>query len=62
MALLLLFGLALLAVSLVLPIYAAIRAFNNQDSGWGIGILIGMLVPFGFVLAIVYLAQHPAID
>ena len=43
---------------LLLPIYAAVRAFNNGDSGWGIGILIAMFVPFGFILAIVYLAQQ----
>jgi hypothetical protein len=43
---------------LLLPIYAAIKAFNNSDNGWGIGILIGMFVPFGFILAIVYLAQQ----
>jgi hypothetical protein len=43
---------------LALPIYAAIKAFNNQDNGWGIGILIAMFVPFGFILAIVYLAQQ----
>ena len=43
---------------LLLPIYAAIKAFNNSDNGWGIGILIGMFVPFGFILAIVYLVQQ----
>jgi hypothetical protein len=50
--------LTFMVVSVALPIYAAVRAFNNSDNGWGIGILIGMLVPFGFILAIVYLAQQ----
>jgi hypothetical protein len=50
--------LVILGASFLLPIYAAIRAFNNGDNGWGIGILIAMFVPFGFILAIVYLVQQ----
>ena len=50
--------LMIFGVFLLLPIYAAVRAFNNSDNGWGIGILIGMFVPFGFILAIVYLVQQ----
>jgi uncharacterized Tic20 family protein len=48
----------LFVASIVLPIYAAVRAFNNGENGWGIGILIGILVPFGFIIGIVYLMQQ----
>lgn len=48
-------------VSIALPIYAAIRAFNRGDNGWGIGILIGMFVPFGVVIAIAYLVRSRSV-
>ncbi|HVV38296.1 MAG TPA: hypothetical protein VHC63_16935 [Acidimicrobiales bacterium] len=54
-----LFLVVLFAVGFVLPIYAAVRAFNNADNGWGIGILIGMFFPLvGIILAVVYLGQQ----
>ncbi|HVE94883.1 MAG TPA: hypothetical protein VNB24_08195 [Acidimicrobiales bacterium] len=45
-------------LAFVLPIYAAVKAFQAGENGWGIGIVLGMLVPLGFVLAIVYLVQR----
>lgn len=50
--------LAFFAVGIGLPIYAAVEAFRVGANGWGIGVLIAMFVPFGFILAIVYLAQR----
>jgi uncharacterized membrane protein HdeD (DUF308 family) len=45
-------------VSVVLPIYAAIKAFSDGESGWGIGILVGMFIPFGAVIGLVYLVRR----
>jgi hypothetical protein len=41
-----------------LQIYAAVKAFRAGDNGWGTGIVVSMIVPFGFVLAIAYLMQR----
>ncbi|HUR78690.1 MAG TPA: hypothetical protein VMZ22_12145 [Acidimicrobiales bacterium] len=46
------------AAAIALQIYAAVKAFNDGENGWGVGILVAMLVPLGFIVAIVYLVQR----
>jgi hypothetical protein len=50
--------LAIGLASTVLSICAAVKAFNDGENGWGVGILVAMLVPLGLIVAIVYLIQR----
>ncbi len=58
------FGPELLLVVVVafvaLTIWALVRAFSNQDVGWGVGIIVAWLFGLGWLVAAIYLFTHRA--
>lgn len=42
-----------------LTIAGAVRAFRNNDVGWGIGIIAAWVVGLGWLVGAIYLGTHP---
>jgi hypothetical protein len=47
-----------LVIAIYLTIAGAVRAFRNNDVGWGIGIIAGWLFGLGWLIGAIYLATH----